>query len=89
MKKHLDILVKGKVQGVHFRASAREKARELDIKGHISNLPDGSVYCEVEGEENALQAFAEWCRRGPSRAQVTEAKITEGDIRLFLEFEIR
>ena len=47
--KHLSIHVSGKVQGVFFRASAKGKAEELNIKGNVRNNADGSVSIEVEG----------------------------------------
>jgi len=50
MKKHVNITVKGRVQGVGFRYSAMEAAEELGIKGFVRNMPDGSVYIEAEGE---------------------------------------
>ena len=53
--KHLSIHVSGKVQGVFFRASTKEKAEEFNIKGNVRNNADGSVSIEAEGEEENLQ----------------------------------
>ncbi len=66
------IRVKGKVQGVFFRASTKEKADELGIKGWVRNEPDGSVLIEAEGEADAIEAFEEWCWKGPSAATVKD-----------------
>ena len=51
MKKSVIIVVRGRVQGVFFRASAAEKAAELRLAGFVRNEPDGSVYMEAEGDE--------------------------------------
>lgn len=86
---HALIIVSGKVQGVFFRASAKEIAGQLNIKGFVQNLPDGSVYIEAEGEEQSLKQFEAWCKQGPPRAHVTKIDIHEGDVKNFERFEIR
>ena len=48
---------------------------KLGLAGIVRNEPDGSVYLEVEGEEKAVDAFVEWCRKGPSRARVDSVRI--------------
>ncbi|MBI2013716.1 MAG: acylphosphatase [Candidatus Colwellbacteria bacterium] len=68
--KHIDIIVKGKAQGVFFRHFAQKRAEELGIKGFAENLPDGSVYIEAEGEEENLKNFIDWCHQGSPLAQV-------------------
>jgi acylphosphatase len=87
--KHLKIRISGKVQGVFFRASAKEKADEAGVTGFVRNEPDGKVYVEVEGEEAALKAFTEWCRQGPRRAQVENVSVVDGEVMTFSGFEIR
>jgi acylphosphatase len=74
--KTLHILVKGKVQGVFFRASAKEKAVELNLSGWVKNTAEGDVEAMVTGEESALNAFVAWCHSGPSRANVTTVEVT-------------
>ncbi|GIV38188.1 MAG: acylphosphatase [Cyclobacteriaceae bacterium] len=88
MKKHLTIKVTGKVQGVYYRASAAEEARLLGIAGLVRNEPDGSVYLEAEGPEEALQTFVAWCRRGPARARVNNIEVSEGNLKNYTSFEI-
>jgi len=68
----LTMKVSGKVQGVWFRASTREEALKLGLSGSVWNNPDGSVGIIAEGEEEQLQKFLAWCRRGPSQARVTD-----------------
>jgi acylphosphatase len=80
MKKHLSIKVSGMVQGVFFRASTKAQADQLGIKGLVRNEQDGSVCIEAEGEEQNLNAFVEWCRKGPPRAIVNKCEINEAPV---------
>lgn len=63
-------VVSGRVQGVWFRASTREQAERLGIRGHALNLPDGGVEVVACGEAAALDELATWLRRGPEKARV-------------------
>jgi acylphosphatase len=90
MIKSFSITVRGKVQGVFFRASAKEKADELDLKGFAKNEMDGSVYLEVQGDEDNLEDFIHWCQRGPTYARVEACDVTEIEYREGLKnFEIK
>lgn len=62
--------VRGVVQGVGFRAAARRRAGELGLAGWVRNLPTGEVEAVAEGPEEAVEAFVEFCRRGPTGARV-------------------
>jgi acylphosphatase len=88
-KRHLNVRVSGKVQGVFFRASAKEQADQLGVKGFVRNEPNGNVYLEAEGDENQLKLFLEWCARGPKRAQVTQVTSEESALMTFERFEVR
>ncbi|TAA28864.1 acylphosphatase [Pseudoxanthomonas winnipegensis] len=63
-------LVGGRVQGVGFRASTRERARALGLDGYARNLADGRVEVVARGEPAAVEALAAWLTRGPAPAQV-------------------
>ena len=89
MTKHVNIVVKGEVQGVFFRASAKEKALELGLKGFVRNERDGSVYVEAEGDEDRLNQFVAWCKQGPSRARVEKTEVNPGEWKGFEGFEVR
>lgn len=88
MKKHFGIRISGRVQGVFFRASTKEKAESLRLQGFVRNEPDGSVYAEAEGEEEGLNAFVDWCRHGPPLALVEKCVIEEGPVKNFSHFII-
>ena len=76
--KHVSIQISGRVQGVFFRAATKEKADALHIKGKVWNNEDGSVSIEAEGEEQNLERFIAWCRRGPELARVDRCEVNEG-----------
>jgi acylphosphatase len=63
-------LVGGKVQGVFFRASTREQALKLGLRGYAKNLPDGRVEVLAEGGQRALDALERWLHVGPPMARV-------------------
>lgn len=88
MRKQLNIKVFGLVQGVLFRQNAKIKAQELNLKGLVRNEPDGSVYVEVEGEEEKLKEFVGWCQKGPPLAQVEKVELKEDQIKNYEEFRI-
>ena len=85
---HLNIQIKGRVQGVFYRASAVKEAERLNLKGFARNERDNSVYIEAEGDETNLQSFLKWCAKGPPMAIVSEVKTEVGDWKGFTKFEI-
>lgn len=86
---HLNIKITGKVQGVFFRASAKDVADQLSVKGFAQNKPDGSVYIEAEGDDETLNQFVEWCKKGPIRANVTQVDVHEAELVNFGNFQIK
>lgn len=62
--------VLGRVQGVFFRASTAEMARELGLTGHALNLADGSVEVLACGRPEKIEALSKWLQHGPRLAQV-------------------
>lgn len=85
---HREITVKGKVQGVYFRATARSVAVKLGLRGAVKNLPDGHVWIAAEGPEAAVEEFIDWCRIGPSGAKVSSLDIEESPLKNYEGFEI-
>lgn len=71
----LRIEITGRVQGVGFRWFTRRAAGMRGITGYVMNLPDGTVLCEAQGEQQALDAFVADLHRGPSHGQVAEVSV--------------
>ena len=63
-------IVRGKVQGVWFRAGTREEASKLGLRGYTGNLPNGDVEVLAVGDAEAIARLQEWLRRGPPLARV-------------------
>jgi acylphosphatase len=64
------VVVTGRVQGVFFRDSCRERARAEGVGGWVRNCGDGSVEAEFEGMPDAVDRLVAWCRNGPPQARV-------------------
>jgi acylphosphatase len=86
---HKNIQIFGRVQGVGFRYSARLAARNYGIKGYVRNMSDGSVYLEVEGSEDNVNKFINWCRVGPDFAYIDRINIVDASLRNYESFEVR
>jgi acylphosphatase len=69
------VFVTGRVQGVNFRAYARDKAREAGVGGWVRNLSDGRVEAVFEGTRSAVQRLISWCYSGPSNAEVERVEV--------------
>jgi acylphosphatase len=67
--------VRGRVQGVFFRAETQARARSLGLSGWARNADDGSVEAVFEGEPERVESMIEWCRRGPSGARVEDVEV--------------
>ena len=63
-------VVRGRVQGVMFRATAADEAGRLGVRGRIWNRDDGAVEVEAEGSAEQLRAFEAWLHKGPPQARV-------------------
>ena len=81
--RHLRIV--GRVQGVGFRESMRQQAERLGITGWVRNCMDGTVEAVVSGDEAAVSAMLDWCRRGPplARVEAVEQTVAPGEFRDF------
>jgi acylphosphatase len=85
--RHLSI--SGRVQGVFFRAWARQQADRLGVKGWVRNCPDGHVEAHVEGEAGAIEQMIQCLRKGPPAAKVEKVRIWNVDTFEFDGFEVR
>ncbi|HSP77910.1 MAG TPA: acylphosphatase [Myxococcaceae bacterium] len=78
-RRRAGLRIRGKVQGVFYRESARAEALRLGLSGWVRNLADGSVEAVVEGAPEAIDAFVTWCHQGPPQARVTGVERTDGE----------
>lgn len=88
MKKHLNITVYGKVQGVYFRASTKAKADEMGVCGTVENKADGSVFIRAEAPHEVLERFLSWCEEGPENAVVEKIEKHQKGLQHFEAFNI-
>jgi acylphosphatase len=75
MKARAHVFVSGRVQGVFFRSETKHEAESRGVKGWVRNLSDGRVEAVFEGEEEAVKAVIEFCRRGPLEAIVASVDL--------------
>jgi acylphosphatase len=73
--KRVQLIVRGRVTGVYFRASAQREARRLGITGWVKNRNDGSVEILAEGEEDSIKEIVSWAHHGPSAARVDHVDV--------------
>ncbi len=84
----IHLIVKGKVQGVFYRATTKKVARQAGITGWVKNLPNGDVEIMATGSQEVLQQFVDWCCKGPLGAKVDEIITTDVEEQLFDHFTI-
>ncbi|NML21033.1 acylphosphatase [Pseudoflavitalea sp. G-6-1-2] len=88
MTQTYSITVKGKVQGVYYRQSTKEKALQLGITGYVKNQPDGSVKILASGTTEQLLQLVMWCKQGPARAEVASVDVETVAPHAFFGFSI-
>lgn len=86
--KTVRLIIKGKVQGVFYRATAKNVADLIGVQGWIKNLPNDDVEITATGAEDVLQKFIAWCKQGPPKARVDEVVIEETNHEEFKGFKI-
>ena len=82
-------LVSGRVQGVLFRDSTREKAEALGLSGWVRNLSDDRVEAVFEGPEDRVAEMISWCEEGPPNAEVQNVSVEQEDPEGLKGFEVR
>lgn len=70
----LSLRIRGRVQGVGYRAATRKQARALGLRGWVRNEQDGSVSVVAEGPREALVALRRFCDEGPPFARVDQVE---------------
>ena len=83
------VFVSGRVQGVYYRASTRDAAREVGVDGWVKNLDDGRVEAVFEGSEESVEEMIEWCRTGSRAATVENIEVTTTEPEGEAGFEVR
>jgi len=82
------LIIKGRVQGVFYRATARKVAEEIGVTGWVKNTAEGNVEIVATGSKDQLQKFVQWCRVGPAKAIVTDVLVNDKEEANFKGFEI-
>ncbi len=77
--KTVKIVIRGKVQGVWFRASAKDEALSIGLKGKVWNNPNGSVGAIVQGDRDTINLFISWCWKGPGMAKIDDVLVEDID----------
>jgi acylphosphatase len=76
-EKRVQVTIRGRVQGVGFRASCQREAQAAGVRGWVRNEWDGSVQALFEGPVDAVERLVEWCRVGPRMADVDSVEVFE------------
>ncbi len=74
-KARAHVLIKGRVQGVFFRANTREAARRIGVCGWVRNTPDGRVETVFEGNSADVQKMVQWCQNGSPPTRVDDIQV--------------
>jgi acylphosphatase len=83
------VFVSGHVQGVYFRATTRDRAREVGVDGWVRNRTDGRVEAVFEGPPEAVKAMVEFCQEGSPAADVEEVTVRHEDPEGLDDFSVR
>ena len=84
----VNLIIKGKVQGVYYRIAAKEEADRLCITGWVKYISEGKIEVMATGTESNLKQLEEWCNKGPEKATVTGVIVTPLSEESFDEFTI-
>jgi acylphosphatase len=79
MKTRVHVIISGRVQGVWYRASTKQKAEELGLQGWVKNTVKGNVEAVFEGDKALVDEMISWCWKGPPLAQVTDVQMVQQD----------
>jgi len=75
--KRIHVYIRGRVQGVFFRAATRRFATTLNLTGWVRNMDDGRVEAVFEGEDSDMEKMIAWCKVGPPSSKVENVTTTE------------
>ncbi|MGH2837096.1 MAG: acylphosphatase [Thermoleophilaceae bacterium] len=83
------MIAHGRVQGVFFRDSTRQRAEAASIAGWVANRPDGAVEAVFEGDEDEVERLVDWMREGPRSASVSRTDVNEEEPEGLSGFHVR
>jgi acylphosphatase len=83
------VVVRGRVQGVFFRDSARRAARAAGVAGWVTNAEDGTLHAYLEGSPDAVEQVIGFLRVGPSAADVTDVEVADAEPQGASGFRVR
>jgi len=83
------VVVHGRVQGVFFRDSTRQRAHAAGVAGWVANLPDGTVEAVFEGDDDAVETLVRWVEEGPRGADVERVDVTDEEPEGVTGFDVR
>jgi len=83
------VVVHGRVQGVFFRDSTRERAHAAGVAGWIANRADGTVEAVFEGDPGAVEALVRWAEEGPRGADVERVEVSDEEPEGLSGFDVR
>jgi len=84
------LLIRGRVQGVCYRAFTRDIASQLELSGWVRNLDNGNVEALFEGSKEDIERAITHCHKGPPGARVEDVGVMWEDYRGDLQgFQIR
>lgn len=90
MKINVHVIISGGVQGVWFRASTKQIAKQLGLTGWVRNTPDGCVEAVFEGDEKLVKEIIKWCHHGPPLSKVINVEVKNQEpTNEFSDFSIR
>jgi acylphosphatase len=73
--KRVQVIIRGRVTGVFFRAATQREAKRLGISGWVRNRQDGTIEFVAEGEEDGIKEMISWAQHGPSAARVDDVDV--------------
>ena len=83
------VIVRGRVQGVFFRDSARQRARAHGVSGWIANRADGAVEAVLEGPADPVERVIRFLRTGPPGAEVSTVEVSDEEPEGLAGFQVR
>ena len=90
MKSNVHVVISGRVQGVWFRASTKQKAEQLGLTGWVKNTHEGNVEAVFEGDDKKISEIISWCHQGPPMAKVVNVEVNnQAPTNSFDSFSIR